>query len=206
MIKTLRTGLLIFLAILVAWFAPLEKTLGELGKLVYFHGAWVWAALILFAYAGASALYGILRNNRSFQYYSIALGWSALGFWLVFLPMSLWVMQANWNGLFLDEPRFRIPLNFAIVLVCVQVGLFVIRDVRWSAVANILLSVILFWNITRAETILHPQSPIFNDQAGAIRWVFIALLILLTSAGWSLADNLLPIVYKVFEQRKTEIS
>ena len=114
---------IIFLAaaLAAAAFAPLEKTLGINARLVYFHGAWVWAALIAFVAAGLVGLAGLVSRRADLHHWSLALGRTAIVFWLAFLPMSLLVMQANWNGLFLDEPRFRVPLNFAIIGVLLQV-------------------------------------------------------------------------------------
>ncbi|MCS6907723.1 MAG: hypothetical protein RML93_07570, partial [Anaerolineales bacterium] len=107
--------LLILLAVCSALLAPPEKTLGERARLIYFHAGWVWAALLSFGLSGLTGLIGFLSRRSNLLSWSIALQRSALVFWLVFLPMSLWVMQVSWNGLFLAEPRFRIPLHFAVI-------------------------------------------------------------------------------------------
>lgn len=185
-----RTVLLILLAIIVATLAPPEKTLGEQARLIYFHGGWVWAALLCFACSGAAGLYGFFRRKANFLSWSIALQRSALIFWLLFLPMSLWVMQVSWNGLFLAEPRFRIPLNFAIIGLVFQVATTLIGNPRVSGMVNFLFVAALAVALRGAEYILHPQMPILNSQAGVLRYIFLALVILLTAACWSLAHLL----------------
>jgi ABC-type Na+ efflux pump permease subunit len=101
--------------------------------------------------------------------------------------MSLYVMQANWNGLYLDEPRFRIPLNLAIVGVLLQVGLSFIPDAGRTSLANIAYAAALFASMNSAQAVLHPESPIFRSDAQDIQVFFVVMLILLVLAVWQLA-------------------
>ncbi len=60
---------------LVTALAPVERTLGERARLVYFHGAWVWAGKIAFAAAAATGLIGLLSpaaqaTRRTWQHVS----------------------------------------------------------------------------------------------------------------------------------------
>lgn len=176
-------------AILAARFAPLEQTLGGNARLVYFHGAWVWVALLLFLGAAAAGAVGLLTRRAVWQAWSRASGQAGLLFWLAFLPMSLVVMQANWNGLFLDEPRFRLPLNLAIVGLLLQVGLLFL-PLAWASAANILFGAVVFATMWGADSVLHPESPIFSAEAGGIRLYFFGILLLLSLAGWQLAGLL----------------
>jgi hypothetical protein len=180
--------LVIFLAaaLAAAAFAPLEKTLGMNARLVYFHGAWVWAALITFVAAALMGLAGLLSRRVTLHHWSLALGRTAIVFWLAFLPMSLLVMQANWNGLFLDEPRFRVPLNFAIVGVLLQVGVSFFPPV-WASLANLVFGVALLAGLSSAGTVLHPESPIFGSGATGIQLYFAGLVLLLAMAAWQMA-------------------
>ena len=136
--------IILLISIIVAALAPIEKTLGSNARLVYFHGAWVWTAMLAFIAAALTGLIGVLSRRLTFHNWSLALGRTGLLFWIAFLPMSLIVMQANWNGLFLDEPRFRIPLNFAIVGLLLQIGLTIFSMPFWSSVANLAYGYRLF--------------------------------------------------------------
>jgi hypothetical protein len=170
-------------ALVVAAFAPLEKTLGISARLVYFHGAWVWAALVAFAVAALLGMMGLVSRREGLHLWSRATGRSAIILWLAFLPMSLLVMQANWNGLFLDEPRFRVPLNFAIVGVLLQVGLSFFPP-AWTSLANLIFGAALAVGLRNAGTVLHPESPIFGSDAWRIQLFFAGLLLLtLIAAG-----------------------
>jgi hypothetical protein len=175
-------------ALLVAALAPLERTLGANARLVYFHGAWVWTAMLAFLAAALAGLAGLLTRRPALNEWSRALGRAGLCFWIVFLPMSLYVMQANWNGLYLDEPRFRVPLNLAIAGLLLQVGLAFIPDGRLTSLANIVYAVALFASMSAAQAVLHPESPIFSSGARDIQAFFAAMLVLLAVAAWQLAN------------------
>jgi hypothetical protein len=105
--------LLLFVVALFTVLGPAEKTLGSNVRVVYLHGAWVWAALAAFLAAGLVGLVGLLTRRVSLHYWSRALGRTGLFFWITYLPLSMWAMQSNWNGLFLAEPRWRLAIIFA---------------------------------------------------------------------------------------------
>lgn len=179
--------MLLGISCLAALLAPLEKTLGSNARLVYFHGAWVWTAMLAFLAASVLGLTALISRSPIFHQWSQALGRTGLVFWIAFLPMSLLVMQANWNGLFLDEPRFRIPLNYAIVGLLLQIGLAFIPAPPWSSIANIIFGVAFFWGMAQVETILHPDSPIFSSGARDIQVYFLLLFVLLSLSAFFLA-------------------
>lgn len=187
-------------SILAATFAPLEKTLGINARLVYFHGAWVWTAMLAFLAAALSGFLGLISRRSVFHHWSLAMGRTGLLFWIVFLPMSLIVMQANWNGLFLDEPRFRIPLNYAIIGLLLQIGLAFFSVPAWSSIGNIVYGIVFFWGMAQVETILHPDSPIFNSGARDIQVYFLLLFVLLSISALFLAYRWLK-----WESRKSKV-
>lgn len=187
-------GVFLASAVLVALFAPLEKTLGLNSRLVYFHGAWVWAAMLTFVLAAVVGLAGLISRRQIFHAWSRGLGRSALSFWVLFLPMSLYVMQANWNGLFLDEPRFRLPLNLAIVGLLLQIGLSFFPLV-WNSLGNLIFTAALILGMQRIQTVLHPESPIFQSSASgiqayfALQVIFLILAAIQLGRGWQGPQN-----------------
>ena len=115
------------LTIAIAFLTPLERTLGVNLRLVYLHGAWVWAGIVIFSIAAIMGLAALLFRKTAFHDWSRSLGWTGLCFWITSLPMSLAVMQINWNGFFFDEPRWKIPFTFAIISILLQAGLFLMN-------------------------------------------------------------------------------
>lgn len=159
-------------------FAPLEKTLGANTRLVYFHGALVWVAIMMFMFAGLTGFWGLIIRKDAIHLWSRVVGHIAIFLWLIFLPMSLLVMQANWNGIFLDEPRFRIPLNFAVVGLLLQIGLWFLPAI-WTSFTNLLYALTLTISLRGAQTVLHPVSPIFDSEALGIQIYFSGTFLLL---------------------------
>jgi hypothetical protein len=170
------------LILLLTITSPLEKTLGVNARSVYLHGAWVWAALAAFAAAAVMGLAGILSRRVSLHGWSRALGRTSLLLWISFLPMSLYIMQANWNGLFFAEPRWRIPFSFAIVCALLQAGLSFF-PVSWASIANLIFAAALFASMQGMDNVLHPISPVMSSDSLPIQLFFSGLFVLIVLAA-----------------------
>ncbi len=181
------TAVFIAVAILVAGFGPRERSLGVNVRLVYLHGAWVWTALLGFAAAAVAGLAGLLFRRLSWQRFSIALGQAATLFWITYLPMSLLVMQANWNGLFLEEPRFRIGLDFAIIALLLQAGVLLLDRPAWASAVNIVFVAGLAFSLASSREIMHPSSPIASSGWLALQAYFAGLTLTCVAAGSQVA-------------------
>ena len=192
----------IVVIIIVTFFGPEEKALGSNVRIVYLHGAWVLTAEIAFVAAALAGAAGILASfvKQLASYRSGLLNWSeALGrtgilFWVTYLPLSLWAMQSNWNGLFLAEPRFRLALTFAVVGVLMQSGLWMLDNKVLTAAASIAYIVVLRVIFASAANIMHPPpSPIFNSGNYQIIAFFVGLNLLSWLAAYFVARWLLSL-------------
>ena len=171
----------ILLIAVISLFGPEEQSLGSNVKIVYLHGAWVLAAELAFAAAALTGLLALILRRDALHSWSAALGRSGIVFWVTYLPLSLWAMNANWNGLFLAEPRFRLALTFAIVGVLMQVGLWLI-NINWvTSLANLVFFVVLRVIFATASYVMHPPpSPIFNSG----HWNIIFFFVFLNIFAW----------------------
>ena len=191
MFKRFSPLLLFFVTVLViavlALFGPEEQSLGSNVRIVYLHGAWVLAAEVAFAAAALVGLLALAMRRERLHQWSAALGRTGIVFWLTYLPLSLWAMEANWNGLFLAEPRFRLALTFAIVGTLMQVGLW-LMNMNWlTSLANLVFFVALRVVFSTASNVMHPPpSPIFNSGL----WNIIAFFIVAKCSG--LGGSFLP--------------
>ncbi len=198
----IKTPLISFIATviviaLLALFGPEEKSLGANVKIVYLHGAWVLAAELAFVAAGIAGLIAFVFRRHTFHDWSAALGRTGIFFWVTYLPLSLWAMQTNWNGLFLAEPRFRLALIFAVTGVLLQVGLWIINTSWVTSLANIIFIVVLRVIFSTADNVMHPPpSPIFNSGNYTIIGFFLALIALTLLAAYFL--------FRVFLQMKPQ--
>ncbi len=172
---------------LLTLFGPEERSLGANVRIVYLHGAWVLAAEVAFIAAALAGLLGLILRKEIFHAWSAALGRTGIVFWLTYLPLSLFAMQANWNGLFLAEPRFRIAMIFAVTGVLLQLGLLLFNISWLTSFANILYIITLRVVFATAQNVMHPPpSPIFNSGLWNIILFFVGLNILAWVAGYFL--------------------
>ena len=177
----------VLLIALLALLGPEEKDLGSNVRVVYLHGAWVLAAELAFVAAGLAGLVAFITKRDSFHHWSAALGRTGIFFWVTYLPLSLWAMQTNWNGLFLSEPRFRLALIFAVTGVLLQAGLWLINTNWVASAANIVFIVVLRVIFATADNVMHPPpSPIFNSGNYAIIGFFVGLIALTLLAAFFL--------------------
>lgn len=182
----------VLLIAILALFGPEEQSLGSNVRLVYLHGAWVLTAEIAFIAAALTGLLGLLLQRDFFHTWSAALGRTGIMFWLTYLPLSLFAMQANWNGLFLAEPRFRLAMIFAITGILLQLGLWVFNLPWLTSLGNIFYIITLRVIFAAAENIMHPPpSPIFKSGNYTIIGFFIGLNLLAWLAAFFLTRFLL---------------
>jgi hypothetical protein len=164
---------------------PREASLGADVRIVYLHAAWVLAAEAALALAALTGLLGILRRRERAQRWSTALGRTGIFFWVTYLPLSLWAMQANWNGLFLSEPRFRIAVIYAAAGVLAQIGASLLARPPVTCLINFAFGLALWFALSRADYVLHPPpSPIFSSGILALQLFFVGTLFLTMAAAY----------------------
>jgi hypothetical protein len=194
--------LTILLIGILSLFGPADQTLGDNVRIVYLHGAWVLTAELVLILAGLSGLIGLITRRELFHDWSTALGRAGIFFWITYLPLSLWAMQANWNGLFLAEPRFALALTFAIVGLLLQFGLWMMNTNWITSIANAIYIAVLLFAFSRAQYVMHPPpSPIFKSGNWQIIGFFIALNLLTWVAAYFLTE-----VFKSYMSKKSSKS
>lgn len=193
--KWWKNGLLWFALTLAAIggltaLGPAERSLGTNVRVVYLHGVWVWTALVTFLAAALAGLAGLLSRRGSLHRWSRALGRAGLLFWVSYLPISMWAMQTNWNGLFLAEPRWRVAVVFAAGGLLLQVGLTLIEDPAWASAGNLFYFIALGFSLNNTADVMHPPSPILDSEAASIQFFFFGLLGLTLLAAWQVSAGL----------------
>jgi hypothetical protein len=156
-------------------------------RVVYLHGAWVWAAMITILAAAMVGLVGLIARHKGVQYWSRALGRTGLVFWITYLPLSMWAMQTNCNGLFLAEPRWRVAIVFAVGGLVLQIGITLLENPAWASALNLAYALILMYVLQTTDQVMHPGSPIFGSGAWRIQVYFVVLLVLTLLAAWQVA-------------------
>jgi hypothetical protein len=205
MLKNFKSIPFLILIVLVAiailtFFGPQEESLGTNVRLVYLHGAWVLTAEIVFLAAALAGVSALVTRKKILHDWSRGLGQTGILFWITYLPLSLWAMQANWNGLFLAEPRFRLALIFAVTGFLLQIGLWIMSIPWLTSIANILFIITLRVVFTSATNVMHPPpSPIFNSGNTWLIVYFILLNLLTWVAAILVTQEIL-----LFTARKSD--
>jgi hypothetical protein len=173
--------------VLLTVLSPAERVLGANARIVYLHGAWVWASLAGFTAAALTGLAAWITHRPDLHSWSRALGRTGLFFWITYLPISMWAMQTSWNGLYLAEPRFRLAVIFSISGLLLQLGLTLLENPAWASAANIVYAVSLYVALFNTQNVMHPPSPVLDSDASRIQLYFFSLFVLTLLAAWQVA-------------------
>ena len=174
----LLIGLCALGAALVLGLMPAEKTLGQIIKLVYLHGALSRAGMIGFWAAGlAGAAYLIRPSSRALRW-SQALLWSGWGFWLVHFIVSMPATRLTWGPwIAWGEPRVTMTLQVAAAGLIVIAVTWLLDSGRFTAVANLLLGLAVFFLVERTGVLRHPLDPIGASPSSTLRLIYLLLLL-----------------------------
>ncbi len=186
-------AVMLALTLMVAVTAPPERTLGgDNARLVYFHGALVWASLLTWFAAAGVGLVALLRRSARLQTVSKALSRVALLWWAFYIPVSILAANAtwannSWNLTFLMEPRFLMAFQMMALMLIAQAVLLFSNHPLAPGLVNlaVVLIMVLLLNVT--ERVLHPPAPIRDTDSLRIQLAFGVMTILLLVVGGQLA-------------------
>ncbi|MBN1659932.1 MAG: hypothetical protein JXA93_16130 [Anaerolineae bacterium] len=211
-------GVLLLLLVVWLWLAPAESRLGQIVKLVYVHGALVWTGLAAFSVAGVLGLGALVANyaadlvtgragggGQAAPWYraTAAAAQAALGIWVVYALSSMAVTGLTWGQwIAWGEPRVRATVSILAAAIVVVVVARLVGDRDFQALGAVVMAVVPWVLVSRAEAIRHPVDPIGGSGSAAIQGYY--LLIVLTIAA--LAAILIAWLWMGMElkQKRTE--
>jgi hypothetical protein len=181
--------------LLVLWLllAPAESRLGSLVKLVYLHGALVWAGLLTFSVAGAMGLVALLlrlaapSSARSAAWLrgARAAGLAAVLVWIAYVLSSMAVTGLTWGQLIAwGEPRVRATAGIMVAALVLAVVVRLADQPELTALAQVLMGIAPWVVVSRAQAIRHPVDPIGGSTSASIQGFY--LLIVVTVAALAL--------------------
>lgn len=205
--------------LLLAWIvlAPAETRLGNLVKLVYIHGALVWTGLLTFSVAGVlglvalamrylvgsaePALVGSAERARAWYHGTESAGLAALIVWIVYVISAMAVTSLAWGQLVAwNEPRVQATASVLGAAIVVWLVTRLVNHRDFTAAANILMGIVPWILVARADVIRHPVDPIGGSGSVAMQGFY--WLIVLTVAG--LAATLILWLWVAAERRWAE--
>jgi len=165
--------------------APAEAQLGQLIKLIYVHGALVTVGLAAFSVAGGLGLVALVVRRPVWYNGTWAAGLAALGIWIVYILSSMAVTGLTWGQVIAwNEPRVRASALILLAAIVLAVVTRLVGHRDFTAVVNLVMGMVPWILVRRAEAIRHPIDPIGGSQSASIQVFFV--LIVVAVAGLAL--------------------
>ncbi|OQA47047.1 MAG: hypothetical protein BWY52_00396 [Chloroflexi bacterium ADurb.Bin325] len=179
------------LALIVLAVMPAEKTLGQVIKIVYLHGALSRAGLVGLVAAGAAALVFLVTRRPAASAWAEGLLISGWAFWTAHFVVSMPATRLTWGPwIAWGEPRVTMTLQI------IGAGLIVILVTRligsrlFTAAAALLLAVAVVFVAGQTGVIRHPLDPIGGSPSATLRLVYLLLLLPVIAGMFVLAWRL----------------
>lgn len=185
------TGVMAALAAAVLIVLPSEKTIGQVIKIVYLHGALSRAGLVGFVAAGAVGLVYLIRPQPRLAPWNRALLLSGWGFWTAHFIVSMPATRLTWGPwVAWGEPRVTMTLQVIGVGLAVIAVTWLVNNTALNAVASVLMAAALVILTERTGVLRHPLDPISSSPSGALHLTYLILLVPVITAMFLVAWRL----------------
>ncbi len=169
-------------AAILVWM-PAEKTLGQVIKIVYLHGALSRAGMLGLIGAGVAGIVYLMRPRPALARWIDGLLLSGWGFWLAHFVISMPATHYAWGPwIAWGEPRVTMTLQvLAAGLVVIAINRM-LAEPRFSAAAAALLAGAVVILASRIGALRHPLDPIGASPSTALRLAYLGLLLPIISS------------------------
>lgn len=168
----------VLVASLVLIWMPAEKTLGQVVKIVYLHGALSRAGMAGLVAAGVVGLAYLVSRRSSLLCWAQGLLLSGWGFWVAHFIVSMPATRLTWGPwVAWGEPRVTMTLQLMAAGLVVIAITRLVGDARFTALATLLLAVAVLVMAGYTGVIRHPLDPIGTSPSALLRLVYLMLLI-----------------------------
>lgn len=172
-------------AVLVAA-VPVEVRLGQLLKLVLFHGASTWVDLIAFTLQALLGVAFLVSGRSSLYSWARTLRYMTPVWWAANTVMGIVSMRLAWGGFVWGEPRMRMTL-WILVASFILLGLdqFVERR-RLLAAGDVAIGILLWSLVFASPKVMHPDNPVFAS-GGTMIGLFVGMVVVMLLGGSAFA-------------------
>ena len=176
------------LAALILATLPAEKTLGQVIKIVYLHGALSRAGMVGFIASGVAGLAYLLRPRPILARWGQALLLSGWVFWLAHFIISMPATRLTWGPwIAWGEPRVTMTLQVLAAGLVVILVSWLMHSAYFSAGAQLLMGMALVFLAEQTGVLRHPLDPIGTSPSLAFKLVYALLLVPVSGAMFLLA-------------------
>jgi hypothetical protein len=179
-------------AAIILLLMPAEKTIGQVIKIVYLHGALSRAGMIGLFAAGIAGVVFLLIGRPAASSWARGLLLSGWGFWTAHFIVSMPATRLTWGPwIAWGEPRVTMTLQLVAAGLVVIIVTYLVGNDRFSAAATLLLAVTMAVMAVGTGVIRHPLDPIGESPSTSLRLIYLLLLIpvvgSMTLVAWRLA-------------------
>lgn len=168
----------IALAAAILLLMPLEKTLGQVIKIVYLHGALSRAGMAGLVAAGVVGVLYLMTRRPALATWVQGLLISGWAFWVAHFVVSMPATRLTWGPwIAWGEPRVTMTLRLAAAGLVVLLVTWIVKDSRFTALAAALLAVAVIWMAASTGVLRHPLDPIGTSPSVTLQLVYLALLV-----------------------------
>lgn len=157
----------------VAWavaasLAPTERTLGTTVRWVYAHASLTQVSLLFFLVAAILSVLYLAGWSRLARWVQVS-GWVAVALWIAGFVLSMIPAKLSW-GVWVDfgEPRTQMTLRFIVIGALFLLVTLWVAHLRFTAIFQILISVLLLYFIRNTTVVRHPVNPIGQADSTTI--------------------------------------
>lgn len=171
------------LAATILHIMPLEKTLGQVIKIVYLHGALSRAGMLGMFAAGVAGVLHLLTRRAALARWTTGLLLSGWGFWIAHFIVSMPATRLTWGPwIAWGEPRVTMTLQLAAAGLIVLLVSRMVGDARFTSAAAAALALAVGWMASGTGVIRHPLDPIGTSPSAIFQLIYLLLLIPVVAA------------------------
>ncbi len=171
------------LAATILLIMPLEKTLGQVIKIVYLHGALSRAGMLGMFAAGVAGVLHLLTRRAALARWTTGFLLSGWGFWIAHFIVSMPATRLTWGPwIAWGEPRVTMTLQLAAAGLIVLLGSRMVGDARFTSAAAAALALAVGWMASGTGVIRHPLDPIGTSPSAIFQLIYLLLLIPVVAA------------------------
>jgi hypothetical protein len=171
------------LAATILLIMPLEKTLGQVIKIVYLHGALSRAGMLGMFAAGVAGVLHLLTRRAALARWTTGFLLSGWGFWIAHFIVSMPATRLTWGPwIAWGEPRVTMTLQLAAAGLIVLLVSRMVGDARFTSAAAAALALAVGWMASGTGVIRHPLDPIGTSPSAIFQLIYLLLLIPVVAA------------------------
>jgi hypothetical protein len=168
----------VVLAAIILILMPLEKTLGQVIKVVYLHGALSRAGMIGLMAAGVTGVLFLVTRRTVLAAWTRGLLLSGWLFWVLHFIVSMPATRLTWGPwIAWGEPRVTMTLQLSAAGLVVLLISWLVRDDRFTAGAAALLALAVGWLAFATGVIRHPLDPTGSSPSTTLQLIYLLLLV-----------------------------